>query len=1308
MLYELGYRTGIKLGAEVESLEFTISTASLTPELLSVDRGGIILNGVRVGTSTPVEAGDKVRIYVNASNAFSIPTYVNLTQDGDPAGTFIVLSAADSTAVFDVRYEGLEPYEVLPDSTWTPSNERNVLVLNSSDLSVADTIAVSNTPLQTVPAYRVHVHDYHRDMTYILDGVDGSFQGIVPTTLQGPVSDAAIFNTSIQRIATAIAYRKSNKVVIYDNYYGVIAEIDSTDPIKVEASENILYVLEKGATAVRVLTFDNALGYVESQVSYGSAINDFVVFGGELAVIAGDVLHDFDGTTYPAMINEGFKLFYSEASTTLVVTHGLQGRITYYGGTTGSRVYKTIKSDTFAYPTYMDNKARNGAGTLYLDDALLRIMQQSSPDPSNGFTLGAELDGPAYGILQSGDLVFVPNLYQDIDAKMVFNDTTVDLVNFGEHQLSQLGGSVLSDVVTVSGITAAVNLYIPPDFIQDIQLIIDGTEYPVGTNQASLVEGTTIQLKATTVAESAGVLQLPVIIGQSVFEWKLFPAEPYILPYDTMFRPAVALGPSVEMCSLPNTITGLGDGETIEVTTDAGVLVVNGNRASGATTQTVQDGDTLSICIESSPNSCGVVDASITYGDRFTTVFSVVTPEEVDPVVALLNLYGADDFDIGKIVHNVELGDSIISSPAAIVLDNEEASVTVSIPDIYDSFLVVNGVQVGHSATVNHGDEIQVGLTATYNYYTDHIIPIRFCNTTFYFVGKTVPDYVPDNFYFGFQDGLHIADRVLSDEVTVSGLMSGVDVPMVVPYGTVPIVNGSHVAISPPYLDYRGVLVEDYVISVQNGDVIQLDGYPRPYYGSLQVFEARIGYRTGIWELGTYTLEEGANRNEKRIQTINGPDAVRSFFREPVLVEHEKKTYGLSTSTSPVKVASAETSTVAQSAFVVSPQRQNIVNLSVAARSETEITAVKVTESTVTSPTSEPSAVPNSSLEAFGNNNAFIDFANQHPEYFIGADWEKSSGAHQESFQGPDVSTVRTYSEVYSTEFRNEFVQWSQPTLTLNGEVEWIPVPNRAPVKAKLDVYTALVYDQKGFSKFENGFWMQPVVAPVLFGTGFDTYVRPDLVTVNDRTWVEYDSYNEVHFNRPDSVILRQDADVVYTPEYEVWSRHAEVLSEPVWVKDQSRTEPVKAARVFDKAFNNPTVSFEKEYVKSSSSSPALFTGSSQIHDQKSLVTYKGVSVVVEPGQQVLSTPISGFKSPAPTVITMSAQPDVVYGPCSTSHLAGTFATIEDAEADAVSRGLQVGSVDVVSYEDRYIWIRKIACANMCYECPSAGYIQGG
>ena len=1312
MLYELGYRTGIALGEEVVSLEFDILTRSLAPETISVDRGGLIVNGTRMGSSTSVRLGDKVEVYANASNAEGLPLYVNLFQDGDLAGTFVIVTVPKSGSVFDSQYLALEPYEVLPDSTWTPAVERSVVVYNQHDFSVAATIALSDSPLQEIPKYRVHIHDYHRDMTYVLNGGDGTFKGIVPTNLLGPVSDTTLFDTSGQRNGMAIAYRKSNKIAVFDSFYTPKLEIDSTDPLKVVSAGNTLYVLEKGATALRKFVFDETLTPTESLVEFGTEIADFVSNGTDIAIGSGKTVIDFDGTEY-TLTKNAFKLFYEPTADVILVNHGLERGQTHLKGTTGSRNVN-YDSNGILYHTYSTVRQAGTPNVIYAGDVNNKLYQQDVTLHSNGLGEVATLDGPTYGITSLGSLIFAPNLYEDIDVKLVEFDIDADVINFGEKQLGYVGETVDSDPVTITGVNTVTPVYLPTETYQNVVLLVNGV--PSGRT-ANVNLGDTLAIRATTTVESGDVETLQVVVGQTIYPYKLLPNEPFILPRNTIFLPKI-VAPNVEVCQVHNPIVGLGIGVTQEVTTTNGLLMLNMDPATKATSVTVEDGDTLSICLEGGANACDQTFANITYADRFTTQYRTIVEDDAEtPIIAGLTFGAPDALDIQQVVENVGLGDSITSSEATVVLSDVEAEVDVTISDLHDSFLIVNGTQQpGRTAKVRHGDMLQVGLTATYNYLTDHLVSIMFCNNTYHFIAKTIPDYVPDNFYLGFQDGLHIADRVLSDEITVSGLMSGVAVPLVIPYGTIPIVNGEPYVFPEALLDYRGVLRDNYTSTIKNGDTLQLEGYPRPHYGSLKSLHVTIGYRTGDWELGTFT-PDGLNvpQADRRIE-LDGPDVETSFFREPVLVEPESNNAILTGSTRPVLAPRVEAFIVQQNANVISSKPTSIVNSVSSVYSETPRTSVILGSDSVTvaKPTSmlhsvsskavksetEITAQPdyNSSLEAYGNNSVAISVANEHPELFPSGSWIKfeSSAPYATAYERPVVFKVNqvTFTESDVREFSYE-VPTPKATVTMDPAPVWVKDEIRAPVKAVNEsLKNSIVYPPKEFVLFDGEFF-KPDIPNTIKGS------RPT-------EWKLDTSDGRNLITRPDSKVDPRKPVVASGKTYFVPSRHAQVAITGSYVKDQLTTEQVKGAKTFTVVTSPAVKTFAGTFVKSESSSPVLFTKASAILPTQQPTMWASDTVITSQTDHV-KFDAPEFAAVAPTVpIYMPAQTDVFYNAFSNSHLAGTFATAEDAEDDAEARGVIPGAYSIVPYEDRFIWIRIMPCENMCHACPPAGYIRGG
>jgi len=1322
MLYELGYRSGVSLGEEVIGLEFKVTTQSLSSETMSVDLGGLSVNGSRKGPSAEVYAGDTVSVYVSASTTKGTPVFVNVLQDGILAGTFVVISEAVSGSIFDEEYLDLEPYEVLPDSNWTASPLRGISVYDKVDLTLKTTVPLSDSPILDLPEYRTHIHDYHRDMTYVLDSTayfrdEPIFKGIIPTDLLGPVSDFTLFDTAGVRYGFAVAYRKSNKIVIFDESYNVKLEIESQDPLKVSGTDGTIFILEKGATSLRKIEFDDVFAYTETPLEYGIVIKDFVVNTETIsaAIVSGTTVVDFDGTVYSGMSRNAFKVYYEPVSDVILVNHGLEGGQTYFRGETGLRT-RTLKETNIKYHTYTEIRRDGGTEVIYVDDVGHNLYTQDIVDPPGLVKQAATTEGPSYGIAILGNLVFIPNLYADIDLKILDYDTEPDLYNLGESQLGYVGTVVDSIPVTLEGINVDTQVFLPEITTQETELLVNGV--PSGKS-ATVVAGDTLAIRTTSIRETGQDDLIPVVIGQTIYSYTLLPNTPNILPRYTVFLPKVVAA-NTEICLDSNTVFGLGLGVTQTVTTDNGLLMVNGDADSKAASVDIEDGDSLSLCLTSGPDAYDVVSANITYADIFTSpvyITTVDTTVEPNPVVADLDFQDPDSLDIMNRVLNVKLGQSVISSPAIVELTDFDAEVDVKIPDIYDSFLVINGIQLpGHTAKVKHGDTISIGLTSTFNYLTDHSIPMVLGNSTFYFIAQTIPDYVPNGFYFGFKENLHIADRVLSDIVTVSGLMEGTYVPLVIPYGTVPIIDGVRLDIANHLLDYRGVLTDDFHHIISNGSTLQLEGFARPTYGDRNVLEVTIGYRTGLWELSTFEVEEYESNILPDVVSIDRPDYATTFMRKPVLVERTLNTSIVSVSTRPVLTPLRVASIPSKGATIKASKAISVVNPSVSTYADTSpisalvgsssvlvdrqgsilgsLSSSKALSSIAYGKNKSTSLVSNNlRRETHGSNDVMSLFRGAHRELVNGYEAFKSEGSAPKIGTRHDGVTVFIHNPVSfsASDIRDlQAVIFPDSPAALMPAIPWAKDELRQPVLVSYNS-DSTIYPRAETIKFERSFVVYQETP-----NNIKAY-RPEAIA--------YDNSGYKRAARQDTIV-NVHPEIKWATPYKFNAPVPPALAERIF-KVIAPKKPVAGPRLFKVLKNSTVVVGARPSIQSYNVHPVVVTRSPIVVPIPVPVKWTRPDTIVPDYSRLTISRPDTVVITNPTVY-MSSKSEVFFDKFTDSYLDGTFETAEIAEQAAEAKGLVDNDYSIVPYGGRFIWIRVLPCENMCYDCPPAGYIQGG
>jgi hypothetical protein len=1295
MVYKLGYKTNIFLGQEVLSQEFSVISYGAEPQTLRVDMGGLLVNGIKKGSEAEVIQGDSVQIYVRASTEKGSPVFVSLTQNGNLSGDFIVISSTDSGLVFNSSYLGLESYEILNSSGWTPGSVRYINIYNLSNEATLR-VDLNSNPIEILPKYRIHIHDYYRNLTYLFDGAKGLFSGVLPIEYEGPVSDSTMYTASGQRSSIAVAYRKSNLVVVYDPFYKKLVEIYSKDPIKIESRSNVLFILEKDSTFLRKLVFSDTSTYSEVQSDFGLIVLDFVLRELSPAVLTLTSLVDFDGTSYTDIIEDTYKIGYSSNTDTFILGHAPGAGITYCAGPEGLRQFYK-RNVNFLYFMHMEDITDSNT-SLFVDDGDHSVWSQDTSARSNPINKIFDMPGPSFGVASIGSLLFIPNIYEDIDSKFNTAQTDIDPINFGEKQIGQVGTQIESEEVIIAGITTGLFVFLPKNTSQNLALSLNGS---IVISPTEVVNGDALKIVVTSLTEIQDYLYIPVVIGQSIYEFKLLPNNTSKLPIRLVFKPVSTEGLSTQ-CGGRILIEGLGDGVEAEVSVDLGTLEVNDNKLY-LDSVTVSDGDSLTVCLDPSPTPCEEVTARIEFSNKFTTLFSVITKDISEPSASLENVTD-NKFNINSVLDGIPLGQSVRSSEALVVLSNLDTALLI-LPNIYNSYLVLNGSVVTNTHRVKHGDVIQVGLTTTFNYNTDHVLPILFCNNVFDWIVRTTPDLVADHFYFGFLSNLHMAERVLSEVVTVSGLDSGVGAPMVLPYGLRPILNGKAVDLDSVLLDYRGVLKDTYTMYISNGDTIQLDGYPKPTYGTLNTFRITIGFISGVWELETspsagYCLSESdCNIKIPRKGVSYSSDTPASASKKSII-----HTRGFST---PIKsIGFKQTFSV-----YLAPKFISAVDL----KSSLKLSPFRLFEKRIA--LAQPAAkrsLPRLHTDCVNNlsyvsNSSFIESGSGKTVLFkilfnntlLKPGILTSDSAKIYVIPRSNASVVSLPEVIYKVSVSN--------LLALTRSTTWVHSNILDPNLGTLvqpDIY-AIVYPVKFFVTFSKRFESTEYYFGSYFKTRW-TVEPPKKYNFYSRSWIDYETYKSYRMSSPNFIHFASKDFNAWSSPFYAPPRKNYITFRGKFLRNSGDSSQTVSNKFFTIPQQKIVTDFNVTFKASQSSFP-ITAPSFKSH------VFNGCGTIGKPPQYKVTEECPRVSYPSGAEVSVNSK--VVYKSrvnsvdsitYSDSNLGGTFESSLLAETDAESRGLISGSYMVISYLDRFIWTRDIPCNNMCGPCPISGYIQGG
>ena len=1322
MLYLLKNLEGIQ-PSTLESMSFPAIDLEGNGVDISIDNGLLHVNGTPSGQSAlGVQDGDTLKIELTSPAIALATAYLVVRQQGIVHGIFSVTTISDQLASVRQEFFDLEPYEVLPDSTWVPD-------VGAEFNKVSSILTPFQKKVITVPegrssSVRNVICDYHRDKVYLINPSKMEHFHTMET-YAGPVSSADLFADGF-RFLTFIAYNKENKLIGYDDIFESV-NIDSTNPVKLQAQGKALFILEKGASQLRRLIFDETdLSFVEDAIVFDAPIIDFISNDYGVSVLHENKLVDFNSEETP--VTPAYRYSYNGDTDTFLVTHRTEGAYSYTTGGTGSRIANRVVSTL----DYLSISIPYGTGFYVLGEkGSLKILDSGTFVPYYG------LSYPTFSLDEFKDELFGTRLYPTIPNRVQSIDLEPNPVDFGQVDASPLGTTVLSNTVNIGGLEEPVQAKLPPLHGAKIKLLKNGIEVPAPANVAN---GDTLQLEIEITQTYKSAFLYPVTIAGDTFYFKVLPIPGETLPRETSVNPQGNISNDDVEYGYSFTLRMPLIQDSIYIQTNKGVLYKNGTEVG--TGANFNRSDFLNIYLPYQVYNVEYV--TLTFGEN--AYQSIVAfneqpwnPEEDETPDISFNLVSLgpvgtnfDDRREGDWI--VPVQETIKTSPARVILSGAP-SVQMEVPNIWNAQIYKNGVASGRQVTVSHGDEVAFEMETTATYDIQHMLPIivprvaqRYWNV------YTEEDWYIEPFDLGITDGHVITDYVVSNEITISGLGTRVLVPVQVPHNTKLFVNGSlayggnYTADKGGDLDYRGTIIADRILGnifLKNGDTVRLEGYPRPAYGTLQSYELIIGKTPGYWRVGTITVEADAGIRSSHFAEVEVDplEAIADISNQAVEVDLrlqpiEAKSSQAVKINSPVHSVASVSSASVKVANPIVGQKSNIAQV----LSETRNT-IKL----------ESSILQVDSPEGIKLESGIV----------TGTYFEESLPLRAKTLVSDFAyDTVASPNVILQSE-KSEY------THTANVHPEIIP---RMPGTS--NSYLVFRIDLPRFDRFEATPYFGDKAPIELRRYGRDTFAeflemeQGSFVIFNSSyVTIEIESHKEsAVFPIRNDVTYQRDPHVwdnsnlpLIDPSYEVISRNVDPIMEVDWIRHGlnpsvgydaeyvvlERTDQVKSSRA-GKAFPTPKeVKTGSTFVKTPRPKEVTMSKGSEKSTSSGARLTDTVMAAFTSGRSTLAEASTGSKvhgaswyrvlrsevekNTRSTVVEFGSNGQISIGNTSESDLRQTFLTEQDAKDNAEQLyGLTPDIYTVIPYEDRYVWIRVIPCENMCYSCPDLGYIQGG
>lgn len=821
----LGSFTGLDAGVQVTSNEVEILNASLAGDTISINSGTLYVNGVAKGTSAVVFTGDKIRVVlVSPSAGHNRVEYI--TQGSTRIGYMVVSSKPEVKIEYDPANDTLFAYET--NKVWTPGATRTLI---KTDLSgnTQDTLDLNSAPQQSNLYQILLACDYNRDQVLVIDTSLMVVSAILSDGA-GPTEAVTSYDSVYkQRQFTFVAYHKTGIIAVYDDEFTLKSTVASIGAAYLALNGNTLIVGHKNSPIVKTYTI-NANGTLTASTVYtmDASVTALFVSDSTIYVCAGNRVTLLDKTLVATLTSPVRD--YSVTAGKAYFTFGHSNSVVELDLST-----KALRTGNALNAVFLNNILARPDGTLWVYDVDGGAYYTGTLD-----TLTATNSHLSpFGVILT-DSIYLLDLYPTLPTKSAIKrlEYTIDRTQFVDIEDHTAG-----DDLQTGDIIVTTNLPVNITLVSSLESTVASVDLEPVSNVFQIASTGVISTLSPTSYETPDPTVIGFIIGDTYVESQISIDNADIIPDNFYFEPKYGQPLSEYVFSSDLEITGID--ETITLTSDATIFV---NGILEAQPVTVAEGDMIRLRVLTSDVPDFITTAIVNINNRFYTPFSVSTlSQTLERPMPLLNIDHTYDNSLNKRVQ----------SPT-VTLGTDFEPTTVRIPSVYNAYLIVNGVDVGQSATLYPGDTVAISAVTTYNLDAPHTIPLMMPWHTEYWIAWTIGDTMPGPFDFGTLEGLDLKQYVSSNVVVPSGLSDNTLVTFRVPYGIELYVNNENLSRGP--LDWRGVPLLDYIVKVRlpKKSSVQLKGYPRTDYGSTHKIPVYIGSRQGFWTLSTFDTVDTA------------------------------------------------------------------------------------------------------------------------------------------------------------------------------------------------------------------------------------------------------------------------------------------------------------------------------------------------------------------------------------------------------------------------------------------------------------------
>ena len=841
MLYELGYINNADINTIYETQTFTV-LAPTGQASLRTNRGSFYRGDVHLGTTVTLSHASTISLRMPSSTSFLKAQTATITQDNFDdkgyivEGQFTLITKADPSQTLlipaTINTPTYEPY-----AGWTPTDDSS---LTSIDLSSELSNQIPNDDAALLADFNL-ARDLHFTLDPHFDRVrvyaTDTEEHIGNITGDKPTAAASVFSAKYRR-GTAILFENAGAVSFYDNDLVFVASTPIVNAIGLVALGADTFICLQSDSKYTVITVDEGMNPTSAiEHATTEAYTQVVTNDDSYWLLKPTKVYDpVQDIAYTIPDGLGSAAAYTDTEinkTFIYITHGHIPKVTLLNVTDTTQ--STIDEGTFLGPVTVSVNGDVAISDLETNEVFL---YNSVLFKLNTITV----TNTPLGIGLQNNKLLVTNMYSDQPSRYSSVDEFHDKLTFADYYSLVLG----QEVTTTTYTPVDYNVNQPVSVISrdaDVELIHNGV---TAVGPVVLEPGDTIAFRFTPPAVYDYFGSIRVIIGPEVYDFYINTISESPLPDELVWNPQFDVTTSTQYESNELAITGL-DGASINVTVANGILVHNGTDTPGPIL--LMDGDTLSVKQTSSDTNCITSHAIVDFGG-FKTTYSITTG---------LGDSGTTPNWTFPTIDQQPLDTDVLSDTYTVVALGEGETTVISISNLYDAQLLLNGVLSGQSIVVRDGDEVQVKMTTSFYSSTEHHIPISMCGDTWSWIVITLTDIVPLPFVFDPLIDVHPKDRQTSNTVTLLGVDADEDIPIKFPAGVKAFINDVAIAGD---MDYNDVYISTVEATVRKFDTIRLEGYV-----------------SGVWDVATdHIVTCGGTRSYWRIKPFELEGAERDLF----------------------------------------------------------------------------------------------------------------------------------------------------------------------------------------------------------------------------------------------------------------------------------------------------------------------------------------------------------------------------------------------------------------------------------------------